>query len=117
IVAPISATGAVFPVLFGVLRGERATLLQALGIALALIGIVLASRAADDKHSGHGPAVARGVGLAILAAAGFGGFFIFLHEASAVDVLWVAVVQRLTGVLIVAAVALVLRKSVSIARH
>ncbi len=117
IVAPISATGAVFPVLFGVLRGERATVLQGLGIALALFGIVLASRAADDKHPAHGPAVARGVGLAVLAAAGFGGFFIFLHEASTADVLWVAVVQRLTGVGIVATVALLLRKSISIAKQ
>jgi len=43
IVAPISATGAAVPVLFGLLRGERVTPIQSLGIVLALIGIVLAA--------------------------------------------------------------------------
>src|SRR5262249_28860802 len=54
IVAPISATGAALPVAFGVLRGERATLSQAVGIGLALIGIVLASRSADRTHDALG---------------------------------------------------------------
>src|SRR5207244_5910254 len=44
IVAPISATGAVIPVAFGLLRGERASPLQTAGMLLALLGIVLASR-------------------------------------------------------------------------
>jgi drug/metabolite transporter (DMT)-like permease len=115
IVAPISATGAALPVLFGVvMRGERATLVQAIGIGLALIGIVLASRATHDTSEAHRQTVVRGVGLAILAALGFGVFFILLHEASGVDVLWVSAIQRLTGVGIVGLLALVMRASVSI---
>jgi drug/metabolite transporter (DMT)-like permease len=114
VVAPISATGAALPVLFGVLRGERATLPQAVGIGLALIGVVLASRSADDKHDALGPGLVRGVGLAILAALGFGVFFILLHEASVADVLWVGVVQRLAGVGMVTLLALALRTSLSI---
>src|SRR5215207_2644983 len=98
IVAPISATGAALPVLFGILRGESATPLQALGIGFALVGAALASRSADDKDGSGGPSVARGVGLAIVAAVGFGLFFVLIHEASTVDVLWAGVVQRLTGV-------------------
>src|SRR3977135_2913740 len=35
IVAPISATGAALPVIFGLLRGEHATVLQMAGMALA----------------------------------------------------------------------------------
>src|SRR5215207_5259073 len=62
IVAPISATGAALPVVYGVLRGERATPLQAVGIGLALIGIVLASRSADQQPEGRDPRVGRGVG-------------------------------------------------------
>ena len=114
IVAPISSTGAAVPILFGLLRGERPTLLQTLGIALALVGIVLASWAADndtDKDRiGRGrPRLAAGVGLACLAALGFGVFFVLLHEASAVDVLWAGVLQRLTGVCVLTGVALVVR--------
>src|SRR6266581_2171040 len=73
IVAPISATGAAVPVLFGLLRGERTTPLQSVGIALALTGIVLASRAAGEPNSASRPLLARGVGLALVAALGFGG--------------------------------------------
>src|SRR5215211_3168534 len=77
IVAPISATGAAVPVLVGLLKGERATSLQSIGVALAVVGIVLAARASGDpgKNARH-ITMASGVGLAILAALGFGGFFV-----------------------------------------
>jgi drug/metabolite transporter (DMT)-like permease len=114
IVAPISATGAALPVAFGVLRGERATLAQAVGIGLAPIGIVLASRSANSTHDALGRAVARGVGLAILAALGFGVFFIVLHEASTTDVLWAGAVQCLAGVCFVGLLVVGLRRSVAI---
>ena len=118
IVAPISATGAAVPVLFGLLRGEQATAIQSVGIVLALLGIVLASRAPDDESSpSRRLAVGPGVGLAILAAMGFGGFFVLLHEASARDVLWAGVIQRLTGVVIMLALALWLRPSLAAARR
>jgi drug/metabolite transporter (DMT)-like permease len=111
IVAPISATGAAIPVLVGLLRGERATPLQSLGIGLAILGVVLASRAAQDPHTSGTSRVrvARGVGPAILAAVGFGGFFVLLHEAAARDVLWAGFVQRSTGVGIVLIVMLLRR--------
>lgn len=114
IVAPISATGAALPVLFGLLRGERATPLQSVGIVLALVGIVLASRAAPEPHSTSRPLLARGVGLAIVAALGFGGFFVLLHEASVRDVLWATVVQRLTGLCILVVATLVVRPSLAV---
>jgi drug/metabolite transporter (DMT)-like permease len=114
IVAPISATGAALPILLGVLRGERATPLQSAGIALTLIGIVLAARAAEDRPSRVRLRVASGVGFALLAALGFGGFFVLLHEASVVDVLWAGVVQRLTGVGIMLVSVAILRPSLSI---
>src|SRR3982074_3789094 len=70
IVAPISATGAALPVLFGLLRGERTTPIQSVGIVLALIGIILASRAADDPDKSvevkTRPMLASGVGLALV---------------------------------------------------
>jgi drug/metabolite transporter (DMT)-like permease len=114
IVAPISATGAAVPVLFGLFRGERATELQTLGIVLALVGIVLASRAKNDPQSPGQSRLGHGVGLAVLAALGFGGFFVLLHEASVNDVLWAGVVQRLTGVCITAVAAVVLRPTLAI---
>jgi drug/metabolite transporter (DMT)-like permease len=105
IVAPISATGAALPVMFGLALGERASVLQTAGIVLALVGIVLASRSnqlADE--SSHRPA-GTGAAYGLLAALGFGGFFILLHQASTRDVLWAATIQRATGVCIVLLIA------------
>ncbi|MGI9149752.1 MAG: EamA family transporter [Chloroflexota bacterium] len=113
-VAPISATGAALPVLFGILRGERTTPLQSLGMGLAVVGIVLASRAAAEPNTASRPMLARGVVLALVAALGFGGFFVLLHEASVRDVLWATVVQRLTGLAVMVIATLVLRPSLSI---
>ena len=44
VVAPISATAAVIPVVAGLITGERPSAAQGAGIALALAGVVLASR-------------------------------------------------------------------------
>jgi drug/metabolite transporter (DMT)-like permease len=114
IVAPISATGAAVPVVFGLLvRGERATALQSVGMVLALLGIVLASRATNSSHASSSR-LAHGVGFAVVAALGFGGFFVLLHEASAHDVLWAGVVQRLTGVCVMLALVLVQHRSLAV---
>jgi drug/metabolite transporter (DMT)-like permease len=113
IVAPISATGAAVPVLFGLLRGERASLAQSLGIALALVGIVLASRTPTDSATSSSGA-ARGVGFGLLAALGFGGFFVLLHEASTRDVLWASVIQRLTGAIVAVAFAAIARPPLAV---
>ena len=113
IVAPISATGAAVPVLFGLLRGERASLAQSLGIALALVGIVLASLTPNDGATSS-PTPVRGVGFGLLAALGFGGFFVLLHEASAKDVLWPSVIQRLTGSSVAVAFAVMARPPIAV---
>ena len=112
VVAPISATGAAVPLITGVLRGERASPLQSIGIVLALVGIVLASLVKTDTEDSSrlGP----GVGFGLLAAAGFGGFFILLHEAAVHDVIWAALVQRLAGTCVLSLVVLITRPSLTV---
>jgi drug/metabolite transporter (DMT)-like permease len=123
IVAPISATGAALPVVYGVLRGELPTPLQATGICVALLGVLLASRSEsssslkDDALESHAPVVARGVGLAIVAAVCFGAFFILMHEAATADVLWAIAIQRMTGVSILSLLALARRTPISVSRR
>jgi drug/metabolite transporter (DMT)-like permease len=80
IVAPISATGAAVPVLVGVVSGERPGAVQVAGIALAMVGIVLAAREPGDAPAG--PAARAAVGLALLAALGFGSFFVLIDRAT-----------------------------------
>jgi drug/metabolite transporter (DMT)-like permease len=80
IVAPISATGAVVPVLVGVVSGERPGAIQICGIALAMVGIVLAAR--EPGGAPPGPAARTAIGLALLAAVGFGTFFVLIDKAT-----------------------------------
>lgn len=54
LVAPLSSTGIVVPVVVGLIQGDRPSLLQALGMALALAGILLAS-IEPTGHTAAGP--------------------------------------------------------------
>ncbi len=101
IVAPIAGISAAVPVVFGILTGDRPSVWQWLGIAAALGGVFLASR--EPSRSGK---VAAGVGLALLAAIGFGGYFPPMHEAGSADFWWASLIFRLTSTsVILAAVA------------
>jgi drug/metabolite transporter (DMT)-like permease len=111
VVAPISACAAVVPLVVGVATGDRPGALQGVGLALALAGVVLASREeVVGEHSGRG--TARGTGLAVVSALGFGFFFLAIDRASDGDVAWAMLVNRVTGVSLLVAVALVLRRAV-----
>jgi drug/metabolite transporter (DMT)-like permease len=80
IVAPVSATGAAVPVLVGLAEGERPAALQIAGILVAMVGIVLAAREPADAAPGR--AVRGSLGLAGLAALGFGTFFVLIDRAT-----------------------------------
>jgi uncharacterized membrane protein len=95
VVAPIGASGVVLPVVFGIATGDRPGVLQVVGIAVAALGIVLASREAGD---GTGPADRRSIGLALLAALGFGSFFILSDPAAEVSVPWLLLLARSAAV-------------------
>jgi drug/metabolite transporter (DMT)-like permease len=107
IVAPITATGAVIPVIAGIATGERPTTVQSAGLALAFGGVVLAARQeSGDLASGR---VAAGVGVALLAALGIGSFLLALDAASEGGVPWALLVQRSVCVVIVLAAAVFVR--------
>jgi drug/metabolite transporter (DMT)-like permease len=114
VVAPISATAAVIPVVAGVIEGERPSPVQGAGIALALGGVVLASR--ERRADGKGRGVAEGVGLALVAAVGFGLLLVALGAASDADALWGTFAMRTTSFTLLALAALVARPRLSLAR-
>jgi drug/metabolite transporter (DMT)-like permease len=107
IVAPITATGVVIPVVAGVGTGERPTVVQGLGLAFAFGGVVLAARQKVDDRAGR--RVATGVGVALLAALGIGSFLLAIDAASEGGVPWALLVQRSVCVAIVLAVAAFVR--------
>jgi drug/metabolite transporter (DMT)-like permease len=109
IVAPISGTAAVVPVVAGLVTGERPSAAQAAGIGLAVAGVVLASRtrAVEGGHAGR----AEGVGLALVAALAFGLLLVALGEASEGDPYWGTLAMRGTSFALLVLTALVLRPS------
>jgi len=109
IVGPISATGAIVPVVYGLARGERPSQLQAVGIVAALIGVIAASL--EPLPEGAGRKLATGVGLSLIAAVGFGGALLGLNRVSQAGVVWGTLTLRLTVVPIVVAAALIIRPS------
>jgi drug/metabolite transporter (DMT)-like permease len=108
VVAPISACAAVVPVAVGVATGDRPGPLQAIGLVLALAGVVLASRE-EVAGGGSSRGTARGAGLAMVSAVGFGFFFLAMDRASDADVAWAMFVNRVTGVSLLLGAMLLLR--------
>jgi drug/metabolite transporter (DMT)-like permease len=82
IVAPIAATSAIVPVLWGIADGERPGGLQWAGMILALTGVVLAAR---EPSSGASKDARAAIRLAILAALAIGVSLIFLDKAAEHD--------------------------------
>ena len=108
IVAPVSATGAAVPVLYGIATGERPGTLQVVGIAVAMVGIVLAAREPSDAVPSR--AVRASLGLALLAALGFGSFFVMLDSATEhAGAPWALLLVRVGEVGLLGALALALR--------
>jgi drug/metabolite transporter (DMT)-like permease len=108
VVAPISACAGVVPVVVGVATGDRPAALQGIGLALALVGVVIASRE-EVVGDGNRRGTARGSGLALVSALGFGLFFLAMDRASDGDVAWAMLVNRVTGVSLLIAATVVLR--------
>ena len=90
IVAPVSAVSAVIPFAFGIGSGERPSALQVAGIVLALAGVAVASREPAERGGGR----AAGFGLALLAALGFGLYFVFADRAADESVPWAVATAR-----------------------
>ena len=94
VVAPISATAAVVPVVVGIATGDRPSALQYAGLVLALVGVVLASREEVGGRCGARAAP----GSRCVSALGFGFFFVGMDNASDADVGWAMLVNRVTSV-------------------
>jgi drug/metabolite transporter (DMT)-like permease len=113
IVAPITATGVVIPILVGVLGGDSLIVLQAIGIGAAATGVVLAARA-----GGAGPpSVAReSLLLALLAAGCLGVLFTCVHAAVSAGVLWSLLGLRAVSVCLLAILIVAARTKLEVSR-
>ena len=91
VVAPITATGVVVPVVFGLATGDEISAVQTAGMGLAVAGVVLAAR--EPRGSGGGR-IAAGAGVAAVAALAFGLVLVALDAAADADALWATLVMR-----------------------
>jgi drug/metabolite transporter (DMT)-like permease len=107
VVAPITATAPLIPVVAGLARGERPSTLQYIGIVVAFLGILIAAR--EVEKSAIHRRVAAGVGYALIAFAGFGFTQLTLDEASNDDPYWATFALRMVFTVALAIVFVVLR--------
>jgi drug/metabolite transporter (DMT)-like permease len=102
VVAPIAGVSAAIPVVIGIASGDSPSATQVAGIVCALAGVGMASL----EHSEGRRRVATGVGLALLAALGFGFYFPWMHAAGTVDFWWGSFVFRTVALLLVTGIVL-----------
>ena len=113
VVAPISSMAAAIPFSVGIARGERPSLLQVLGAVVALAGLGLVSRTNEELRG----RIADGVGLALLAAVGFGFYFVLLDIAADESPSWAVLVARLSSSLLALGAALAAGLSIGLPRR
>lgn len=114
VVSTIAATGPIIPILVGLVTGERPSVLQLAGIAMALAGIAML--AFDRRPSEPGRRLIPGVGLALLAALAFGVFLVAIRYASRPDPLWGVLATRTGSVGALLVLGLLFRSRVRVTR-
>jgi drug/metabolite transporter (DMT)-like permease len=113
VVATIGALGVVVPVAGGVAAGELPSAVQAMGAAVGILGVLLVAREPDPEWR---QASRTSVGLAALAALGFGTFFLAIDEAAAEGPIWTIAAARAGGVTVLVLAALRFRPALPRAR-
>jgi drug/metabolite transporter (DMT)-like permease len=110
VVAPISATAPLIPITVGLVRGDRPTSVQSVGIGFALVGMIMTSRE-HDASSGRSR-VATGAIFGVVAAAAFGFSLVALDESADADPYWATLILRAAASVAVLAAVLAMRRPV-----
>jgi drug/metabolite transporter (DMT)-like permease len=109
VVAPISASGAALPVVVGFATGAVPGTVGVLGLVVTFAGVVLAARepARDGERSGP-----RGPLLALVAALGFGLYYLCSEDAAEESVAYLLLLGRLAALPLIA-VAVAVQRAVA----
>jgi drug/metabolite transporter (DMT)-like permease len=98
---------ALVPLTYGLVRGERPSTHQAIGVALAIVGVIGASL--EPLPEGRGRKIGTGVGLALVAAAGFGCSLIGLSKAAEGGAVWATLVMRMVALPVLLVIAFAIK--------
>ncbi|MEU1951328.1 EamA family transporter [Nocardia rhamnosiphila] len=112
LVAAFAAFAPVVPLLAGMVLGEVPGVLRLAGLGLALAGLLIGSYRAGRPDTSN--RTWAGIGFGLLAAAGFGTFFVAMDTASAGDIGWALLTARLTAVGFLVAAVVILRHRVAL---
>ena len=104
IVAPIGSLGVLVPLVYAYLDGDKPTTMQNIGIAAAIIGVVLASGPEFRGGTKSAPIL-----LALGAAVFFGFVVLFMAKGGQINAPATVVVMRVSQVSVMLTLALVLR--------
>jgi uncharacterized membrane protein len=115
IIGPIISLSVAVPVVVGLASGERPSVLQLTGIAIALGGVVLASR---EKSAGtcHQSTSRASVGYAVLTAVVWGVVMVLYAKGGESDVSWTVLLSRSTSTAILTLGFLVARPKLKLTR-
>lgn len=115
VVSPITAVlAASLPLGIGVARGERLSIAQGAGIAVALVAVVLISLSSENGRFEFSTA---GVREAIASGIALGGFYVFLALAGSRTGMYPLLFARLASALFLLLLAALLRKRIVPARQ
>ncbi len=114
VLAPISATGVIMPVIWGLVCGDAMSGLSLVGIFMAIFGSLLAVM---EKTPGkETKQLTRGVGLAVGSAFFVGLYFIFMDTASTHHPVWASLIMRSTTLISLIPALLMTRTSIKMGR-
>ncbi|MDX6624082.1 MAG: hypothetical protein QOE75_2014 [Solirubrobacterales bacterium] len=106
VVAPIAASGVAIPVLYGLVAGERPGPVVLAGVVITFVGILFAVQA-----KGGAPVInqRQSIVFAVIAAIGFGAFFVLVDQLVEESILWVILAVRVASAVIITTAAVVTR--------
>lgn len=111
VVAPIFAAAAIVPVAWGLALGERPGVIQLIGMALTVLGIVLISRPQRREPHGEKRAGRAGILLALFAAFMVGVVLVAYGYGDDVDPYWSVATARISALLLLVVVLAARRPS------
>ena len=114
VVAPVAAvTGAVIPVVYGLVRGERPGTLALVGLVVAFVAVAVVSLAQSEQHPETMVGVDRHViALALTSGVFFGLFYITLSRVSDDAGLWPVTISRTAGSIVLVILSLTLTRGI-----
>ena len=115
VLAPISATGVMLPVVWGLLHGDSLSRVSMLGIFFAIVGSLLAVM--ENGFHRNQWKMARGTGLAVGSAFFVGLYFITMDAACDQNPIWASMLTRVSTLLVLIPILYFAKAPAAITKH